>query len=76
VLDVLEDCEHAYNQATEHGKRLLNQVIFEKIHVNPNGTVKPEYSEIIGLLVNPGIRNALQKIRDKIGYIWVQEVTR
>jgi len=35
VLDLMQDCSHLYSAAPAHLKKLLNQVFFERILVNP-----------------------------------------
>jgi hypothetical protein len=59
VLDLMQDCGRAYSAASDYGKRLLNQALFEKILVNDDGTVEPEYPEIVGLLIDPRLHSVL-----------------
>ena len=35
ALDLLEDCHHLYQAAPDHLKKLLNQVFFQRVLVNP-----------------------------------------
>lgn len=60
VLDLIEDCGQTYKKASDYGKRLMNQAFFEKIVVNPNGRIEPEYNEIVGILLDPRLKIALR----------------
>jgi len=59
VLDLMQDCGKAYRLASDYGKRLMNQAMFEKISVNPDGSITPDYTEIVGLLIDPELRRVL-----------------
>jgi len=66
VLDLMQDCCQTYKHAGEFEKRLMNQAIFEKIEVNPDGTIEPVYSEIVGLLIDPRLQAALNDQAPKV----------
>ena len=46
VMDMLEDCGATYRKANENIKRLMNQSIFKKIWINPDGSVEPKMTKI------------------------------
>ena len=60
VLDLMQDCGAAYRAASDYGKRLMNQAMFEKITVNGDGTIGTEYSEVVGLLVDQRLQAVLK----------------
>lgn len=41
ALELLDDLQEAYRQTTDHGRRLLNQAIFEKLYIDGD-TVGPD----------------------------------
>lgn len=46
AMDMLEDCGATYRKANENIKRLMNQSIFKKIWINPDGSVEPRLTKI------------------------------
>ncbi len=50
-LELLDDLEAFYHLTTDEGRRLLNQAVFEKFYVGPDGIdgdeIKPPFREII-----------------------------
>ena len=46
VMDMLEDSGATYRKANENIKRLMNQSIFRKIWINPDGSVEPKMTKI------------------------------
>lgn len=50
-LELLDDIQALYRLTTDEGRRLLNQAIFEKLYVGPEGIegdeIKPPFREII-----------------------------
>jgi hypothetical protein len=44
-LDLIEDCGKTYRYADEHIKRILNQAIFSRVLIQPDGKVAAELAE-------------------------------
>jgi hypothetical protein len=73
---LVENCYQSYKQSSAHGKRLFNQAFFEKILINPEGEVKPQYSEVISLLFSSGIRETLTQSKSAFQKKNASEITR
>lgn len=52
TLELLEDCGKMYRVADDHIKRMMNQIIFSKLWVGPDGGVTAEFAEPFRTLVN------------------------
>ena len=53
ALELLEDCGTTYKMAPDHIKRLMNQAIFEKLWVDSDGNVTPDFAEPFKSIIEP-----------------------
>ncbi len=54
ILDLLEDPEQLYRSADDHGRRLLNQAIFEQIYIFVDGVVGDRLREPFREVIEAG----------------------
>ena len=53
AMELIEDCGKTYRLADDHVKRMMNQAIFSKIWVEPDGSVTAELAKPFDTLVKP-----------------------
>jgi len=53
ALELIEDCGKTYRVADDHIKRMMNQAIFSKLWVDPDGSVTAEFAEPFKSIIVP-----------------------
>ena len=64
ALELIENCGKTYRLASDHIKRMMNQAIFSKIWVEPDGNVTAELAKPFDTLIEP-VRGELTRYNNE-----------